>query len=241
MKRSTGGETVKPKDEMKQSGPAENLVLSDEGPAIDPEERTAIEESEDPEMQQLFDLLDRDEDDFLEFSDLLAFIFSLSPELSAEEKRLRSFRFYDRAGNGAIFKEEMLHTLRVLGDIPAESGKGKTPMPDEIENLFSLMDFAHNGKISEQEFLAATGHYRRLGQLLTIDRWEKFRTEMVTALQRDVDLWRERKREKEKKRGAKKIDKRMRWERRRDEKEQEEKGREKEEDMDKYEEIKVQK
>ena len=28
-----------------------------------------------------------------------------------------------RAGNGAIFKEEMLHTLRVLGDIPAESGK----------------------------------------------------------------------------------------------------------------------
>ena len=33
-------------------------------------------------------------------------------------------------------------------------------MPDEIENLFSLMDFAHNGKISEQEFLAATGHYR---------------------------------------------------------------------------------
>ena len=29
-----------------------------------------------------------------------------------------------RAGNGAIFKEEMLHTLRVLGDIP-DSGKVK--------------------------------------------------------------------------------------------------------------------
>ena len=61
----------------------------------------------------------RDEDNFLEFSDLLAFIFSLrfnnlirndfalvvsfsnlkihtSPELSDAEKRLRSFRFYDR-------------------------------------------------------------------------------------------------------------------------------------------------
>ena len=38
--------------------------------------------------------------------------------------------------------------------------QAKTKMPDEIENLFSLMDFAHNGKISEQEFLAATGHYR---------------------------------------------------------------------------------
>merc|ERR1712032_943160 len=128
----------------------------------------------------------------------------------------------DRAGNGAIFKEEMLHTLRVLGDIPPDSGKANTKMPDEIENLFSLMDFAHNGKISEQEFLAATGHYRRLGQLLTIDRWENFRMDMVGALQRDLDLWRERKREKEKKKEKKKVGKKLRWERRRDEKEKEE-------------------
>jgi len=188
------------------------------------------EEDEDPEMQQLFNLLDRDEDNFLEFSDLLAFIFSLSPELSDAEKRLRSFRFYDRAGNGAIFKEEMLHTLRVLGDIPPDSGKAKTKMPDEIENLFSLMDFAHNGKISEQEFLAATGHYRRLGQLLTIDRWENFRTDMVAALQRDLDLWTERKREKEKKKEKKKVEKnvgkKLRWERRRDEKEKDKKAKE---------------
>jgi len=176
------------------------------------EDDDSEENNEDPEMRQLFNLLDRDEDDFLEFSDLLAFIFSLSPELSAEEKRLRSFRFYDRAGNGAIFKEEMLHTLRVLGDIP-DSGKVKTRMPDEIENLFSLMDFAHNGKISEQEFLSATGHYRRLGQLLTIDRWENFRTDMVVALQRDLDLWRERKK--------KNVGAKLRWERRRDEKEKE--------------------
>ena len=31
---NSGGETVKPKDEMKQSGPAENLALSDEGVAL---------------------------------------------------------------------------------------------------------------------------------------------------------------------------------------------------------------
>ena len=48
------------------------------------------------ELQQLFDLLDRDEDDYLEFSDVLAFIFSTALELSDEEKRIRSFRFYDR-------------------------------------------------------------------------------------------------------------------------------------------------
>ncbi len=30
-----------------------------------------------------------------------------------------------------------------------------------MENLFSLMDFAHDKKISEDEFLKATMHYRQ--------------------------------------------------------------------------------
>ena len=56
--------------------------------------------------------------------------------------------------------------------------KKKIKLPDEIENLFrltlyirtfiisvyfdhlSLMDFAHDDRISEGEFLRATGHYR---------------------------------------------------------------------------------
>ncbi len=33
-------------------------------------------------------------------------------------------------------------------------------IPDHVENLFSLMDFAHDKKISEDEFLKATTHYR---------------------------------------------------------------------------------
>jgi hypothetical protein len=74
-----------------------------------------------------------------------------------------------------ISKEEMFHTLRVLGDSPADYVAEKGKMPDKIENLFSLMDFAHDGKISEEEFLRATGHYRRLGQLLIIEKWEHFR------------------------------------------------------------------
>ena len=75
-----------------------------------------------------------------------------------------------------ISKEEMFHTLRVLGDIPVDYIAEDDKMPDEIENLFSLMDFAHDGKISEEEFLRATGHYRRLGQLLVIERWEVVRS-----------------------------------------------------------------
>lgn len=80
-----------------------------------------------------------------------------SPELTDEEKRIRSFRFYDRwyaeyfkelhifyftctftnrAGNGAIYREEMLHTLVVLGDVPPEAARDGAAMPDDIENLF---------------------------------------------------------------------------------------------------------
>ena len=76
-----------------------------------------------------------------------------------------------------ISKNEMFHTLVVLGDIPADYDiKKEKVFPDEIENLFSLMDFAHDGRISETEFLRATGHYRRLGQLLTINKWEHIRS-----------------------------------------------------------------
>ena len=62
-----------------------------------------------------------------------------------------------------ISKEEMFHTLHVLGDVPADYGAQERKMPDEIENLFSFMDFAHGGKITEEEFLRATRNYRRLG------------------------------------------------------------------------------
>ena len=46
------------------------------------------DEMKEEDLKQLFDLLDRDEDDYLEFSDILAFVFSLETELSDEEKRI---------------------------------------------------------------------------------------------------------------------------------------------------------
>ena len=54
------------------------------------------DEMKEEDLKQLFDLLDRDEDGYLEFSDILAFVFSMENELSDEDKRIRSFRFYDR-------------------------------------------------------------------------------------------------------------------------------------------------
>ena len=56
----------------------------------------------DEDLTQLFDLLDRDEDRFIEFSDILAFLFSMNTDLSEEERRLRSFRFYDRFNKYSI-------------------------------------------------------------------------------------------------------------------------------------------
>ena len=47
--------------------------------------------------QQLFSLLDRDENGFIDFRDILVFLFSTEVSLSPEDARLRSFRFYDRS------------------------------------------------------------------------------------------------------------------------------------------------
>ena len=87
--------------------------------------------------QQLFSLLDRDEDGFIDFRAILVFLFSTEVSLSPEDARLRSFRFYDRSasellsqqfkvkvwnwvfrlGNKVITKMEMLRTLVLLGHI----------------------------------------------------------------------------------------------------------------------------
>ena len=52
--------------------------------------------------QQLFSLLDRDEDGFIDFRAILVFLFSTEVSLSPEEARLRSFRFYDRSCNTSL-------------------------------------------------------------------------------------------------------------------------------------------
>ena len=50
-----------------------------------------------------------------------------------------------------------------------------TIFPHCLPFYLSLMDFARDGKISEEEFMRATGHYRRLGKLLTINTWQSIR------------------------------------------------------------------
>merc|ERR1712141_729683 len=86
----------------------------------------------------------------------------------------------------------MLDALIDLGKIPQaetdQKDKEKEPkIPDEVENLFSVMDFANDNKISEKEFLRATLHYRRLGNLLSIDYLEKCRQEIVRKIKALVD------------------------------------------------------
>ena len=47
--------------------------------------------------------------------------------------------------------------------------KNSLVVPDDVQNLFSLMDFGGDGKIKYEEYMRATLHYRRLGMLLSID------------------------------------------------------------------------
>ena len=78
--------------------------------------------------------------------------FSLC-KLTKEQALRRSYYLYDRNRSGRISREEMLDALRDLGKIPNDENKcgekekkEKVKIPDEVENLFSLMDFANDNR-----------------------------------------------------------------------------------------------
>ena len=71
--------------------------------------------------------------------------------MTKEQTLRRSYYFYDRNRTGKITRDEMVDALIDLGKIPKndkdEKKKGEKPeIPDEVENLFSLMDFANDNK-----------------------------------------------------------------------------------------------
>ena len=71
--------------------------------------------------------------------------------MTKEQALRRSYYLYDRNRSGKISREEMLDALIDLGKIPQndkdEKKKGEKPqIPDEVENLFSVMDFANDNR-----------------------------------------------------------------------------------------------
>ncbi len=129
--------------------------------AEDDTEEATEQTSDKRRAKRLFELLDREDDDRLEFPDLMMFLFTTSEDMTQAQKLKRSFRLCDLNQSGKITKEEMVHVLDKLEVLDMEhDDKGKVIIPDHVENLFSLMDFAHDKKISEDEFLKATMHYR---------------------------------------------------------------------------------
>ena len=71
--------------------------------------------------------------------------------MSKEQRLRRSYYLYDRNRSGKISKTEMLDALLDLGKISKSATEGddeaKEPkIPDEVENLFSVMDFANDNK-----------------------------------------------------------------------------------------------
>lgn len=71
--------------------------------------------------------------------------------MSKEQRLRRSYYLYDRNRSGKISKTEMLDALLDLGKISKSTTEGddeeKEPkIPDEVENLFSVMDFANDNK-----------------------------------------------------------------------------------------------
>ena len=65
----------------------------------------------------MFKILDFDDDEKIEFPELMLYIFSTEENLSRELKLKRSYNFYDNNGSGKISKEEMVEALGLVQDI----------------------------------------------------------------------------------------------------------------------------
>jgi len=129
-----------------------------------------IAEADDKEAKKLFKVLDFDDDDKIEFPELMLYIYSTEENLSRQQKLQRSYNFYDNNGSGKISQEEMVEALVKMEKIDKVLDEnGDLVIPEDVLNLFSLMDFAGDGKIKYEEFMKATMHYRRLGILLSMD------------------------------------------------------------------------
>jgi len=129
-----------------------------------------IQDDDNKETKKLFNLLDFDDDDKVEFPELMLYIYSTDGNMSREQKLRRSYNFYDNNNSGKISDEEMVEALIKMEKIEkVEDKNGDLVIPEDVKNLFSLMDFAGDGKIKYEEFMKATMHYRRLGMLLTVD------------------------------------------------------------------------
>ena len=69
--------------------------------------------------------------------------------MTKEQRFKRSYYFYDRNRSGKISKTEMLDALLDLGKIsksPSAEDEQEAKIPDEVENLFSVMDFANDNR-----------------------------------------------------------------------------------------------
>ena len=65
----------------------------------------------------MFKILDFDDDERIEFPELMLYIFSTEENLSRELKLKRSYNFYDNNGSGKISQEEMVEALGLVHDI----------------------------------------------------------------------------------------------------------------------------
>ena len=84
-----------------------------------------IETDDDNEASKLFNLLDFDDDDRIEFPELMLYLYASNEDLTREQKLKRSYNFYDNNGSGKISQEEMVEALVKLEKIHPENVEDK--------------------------------------------------------------------------------------------------------------------
>ena len=106
-----------------------------------------IEGDNEREAGKLFTLLDFDEDERIEFPELMLYLFSTEENLSREQLLRRSYNFYDLNNSGKISKEEMLEALvkmeRIDTKTLVETDDGQWLIPGIKSTFFKSRQIAN--------------------------------------------------------------------------------------------------
>jgi len=120
-------------------------------------------------VQNVFRMFDSDNNGYITFVEFMV-ILQILDNGSNEEKLLHCFKMFDVNNDGSITKKELVKIFKIIcaaNNAPNPEAKAMTRVSDQA---FAELDADGNGKITQDEFIAAATS----GQELVIPSFDEF-------------------------------------------------------------------
>jgi len=120
-------------------------------------------------VNNVFRMFDSDNNGYITFIEFMV-ILQMLDEGSNEDKILKCFKMFDINNDGTITKKELIKIFKVICAANGAPNPEKTALTRVSDQAFAELDADGNGKITQDEFVAAASS----GEELTIPSFDEF-------------------------------------------------------------------